>query len=151
MWHIGTGQRDKIFNKRRPKKPCKLGLGERGKTHNVLIRSCLVKNWGPSNPNLSSWEDYEISQHIIGTGHEWIICPVDAYHIKGYLKLWTNSAWSLQGWKRSRNPRSGMIAKKVLYHLTAIPYCFLRMIFDLNREYLYWIFVNSAYLKGIMS
>jgi len=90
-----------------------LRLGERGHTHNTLIRTKLVKDWKPSRKDLSAWEDYEITQHILKKGYKWLVVPAKAYHTKSWRNVWKNAVWSMENWKKI-NSRKSWFKKTVL-------------------------------------
>jgi len=84
-----------------------LKLGERGWTCNTLIRTHLVRDWKPSSLNLSAWEDYDLTQHILRKGYRWIRVPViGGYHYVSWRKLARNSIWSARGGVRFKSPRT---------------------------------------------
>jgi len=123
MWTLGVNRAwSKIYNiEKRPEKPFRLKAGERGKTHNTLIRTGLVEDWKPSIPDLSSWEDYEISQHILAKGYDWIVCPAPAYHVISPRKVWHSAIWKAEGWKKRFKPSPLTVSRKFLHHTLAIP------------------------------
>ena len=150
MWNVGLGRWNKIGEK--PSRPFKLKFGDRGMTHNTLIRTSLVQDWKPSRPNLSSWEDYEITQHILRKGYDWIVCPVDAYHVKSFIEKWKTVKWGIQGWKKIFKPSTFDLGKKLLYHIAGIPYMCLKL--SLTKDWWqipYWTYVNLAYANGVLS
>lgn len=102
----------------------KLHLKERGYTHNTLIRTKLVKDWKPSRADLSAWEDYEITQHVLSKGYKWLVVPVEAYHHKSWKKIWTNAAWSMENWKKINARKSWLI------HLIENVASIIRLLFD---------------------
>lgn len=149
MHNIGLGHWDQIGN--RPITPYRLELGDRGFTHNTLIRTDLVRDWKPSHPELSAWEDYEITQHILRKGYDWIVGPVDAYHLRGFGKKWGNIVWATRGWRDVTNPSSYTIIREFLRHLLGIPYmCFKVFIIGDSWQIPYWAFVNSAHVWGLL-
>lgn len=71
--------------------------GQRGYTHNTLMRTELLKDWQPSVKTLSAYEDYEITQHVLGKAHRWLWIPnVDAWHETSWVKRWTGPSWAMQ-------------------------------------------------------
>jgi len=74
-------------------------IGERWVgTHSGLIRTEAVRDWRPSRPDLSSWEDYDITQHILRKGYKVIRVPKYlGTHKKGWDKIVKNSMWNLVG------------------------------------------------------
>lgn len=79
--------------------PQELKIGERGCTHNTLIKTDLVKDWIPPS-NLSAWEDYSITQHILKKGYSWVVIPTKSYHTKSWNKIWKNIFWGIEGENR---------------------------------------------------
>jgi len=55
----------------------------RGYTFAVLIRRQEACDWNPP-PDLSAYEDFSLSQHIVGKGLLWIEVTQCVYHIKEY-------------------------------------------------------------------
>jgi len=97
-------------------------LGERGCTHNTLIRTALVKDWIPP-PNLSAWEDYSLTQHIFKKGYRWVVIPTKSYHTKTWKKIWKNIFWGIEGENRffpSRKHNLIRIIKMIARMLRAI-------------------------------
>lgn len=85
------------------KKINSLSIGERGFTHNTLIRTKLVRDWKPSRDDLSAFEDYELTQHILNKGFKWLIIPnFNAIHYKTWRGLWTSALWNMEGYKKIR-------------------------------------------------
>jgi hypothetical protein len=78
-----------------------LRFGQRGLTVNLLLHSETVKDWVPSRSDLSSWEDYDLTQHVLRKGKEWVETNAYCYH---YSTTWLNAAkrgiWSGEGVKR---------------------------------------------------
>ena len=148
---VGSGVWDKIFNGRKPKKAFKLKVGQRGKTSNVLIKTSLVKDWKPSFPQLSSWEDYELTQHILKKGYDFVVTPIDAYHLRSMLKVWTSMVWSMRGLKKVFVLSPKNIGKKIMYHLFGGCVHVMKMFFkgDVNEGF-YWFYVNLAKVKGLL-
>lgn len=74
-------------------------IGERWTgTHSGLIRTEAIKDWTPSSPNLSAWEDYDITQHILRKGYKVIKVPKYlGKHKKGWNKTANNIMWNLKG------------------------------------------------------
>lgn len=102
--------------------PQELKIGERGCTHNTLIRTALVKDWIPS-PNLSSWEDYSLTQHILNKGYSWVVIPTKSHHKKTWNKIWKNIFWGIEGENRffpSRKHSLIRIVKMMVRMLRAI-------------------------------
>ena len=78
--------------------PYELKPGERGKTHNVLIRTNIVRDWAPSRGDLSAFEDYEITQHILSKGYKWMLIPEFlGKHKKGWDHEKASARWGLEG------------------------------------------------------
>jgi len=73
-----------------------LKIGERGCTHNTLIRTELVKDWVPPQ-NLSAWEDYSLTQHILNKGYRWVVIPTKSHHTKSWKNIWKNIFWGIKG------------------------------------------------------
>lgn len=149
----GAGKWDTVLNALRPSNPSSLSLGERGKTHNVLIKTDLVKDWRPSRPDLSSWEDYEITQHILKKGVKWMVCPVDTFHLRSFKKILKNVGWNVHGWRKTINPEPKTVVNKLLYHMKSSFVHLIKIVIpDYERtRHFYQICVNLAYMWGLLS
>lgn len=79
----------------------RLRPGERGLTVNLLLRTETVKDWVPTRSDLSSWEDYDLTQHVLRKGKEWLETNAYCNH---YSTTWLNGVkrgvWSGEGLKR---------------------------------------------------
>ena len=99
------------------KKIKSLKIGERGFTHNTLIRTDLVRDWKPSRKDLSAFEDYELTQHILNKGFKWLIIPnFRALHYKTLLEVWTKAVWGIKNWKKIGNTKEIGNMKKLSTH-----------------------------------
>lgn len=109
MFYKGLGEKwDKAVNRSIPRIVKELSIGERGFTHNTLIKTCLVQDWKPSRKDLSALEDYEITQHILRQGSKWLIVPVNAYHLIDWEKIRRNVVWNMVNYKKIL-PGSGIV------------------------------------------
>lgn len=146
MWYVGLNKGwSEIYNRdRRPSAASKLKLGERGKTHNTLIRTELVRDWRPSIHDLSSWEDYAISQHVLKRNCDWIVCPADAYHFVSPRKIWNSSIWKIKGWKSLFRPNPLVLGRRYAYHMLGIPYHYFKFFSGQENpsELGYWLSNN---------
>jgi GT2 family glycosyltransferase len=89
---------DKAINDSNHRVLRKLHLGERGYTICTLIRKEVAWDWKP--PLLTTWEDYDLAQHILSKGYAWLRVPVEVIHTKSWGKLFRNIFWAVPGWKR---------------------------------------------------
>jgi len=128
--------------------PSELKKGERGFTHNVLIRTKCVTDWKPSRSDLSAFEDYEISQHILNKGYRWLRVPVESFHKLSWAKIWDNAIWAMQGWKKLY-PSSRALAAKVLRCVTIILFL-IATISAHPRANTVGIYQQSACLFGLL-
>lgn len=153
MWTIGVEKWRKIFNGRRPSRVQRLKKGDRGKTHNTLIKTELVKDWEPSQPDIQWFEDYEITKHVLAKGYDWLLIPVDAYHMESYIHLLKQSAGKIRGWKKVLKPTSKQVAKKTAYYLGGVPYHFMKFLFGQETipNLCYWVLNNFFLLWGILT
>jgi hypothetical protein len=78
-----------------------LKLGQRGFTHNTLIRTSLVKDWQPSSPKLEAYEDWELTQHILRKGYEWLVVPTSARHFISWRRIAQSAFWGSRSMKHS--------------------------------------------------
>jgi glycosyltransferase involved in cell wall biosynthesis len=125
-----------------------LKLGDRGFTHNTLIRTELVKDWRPSRPDLSAYEDYEITQHILKKGYRWIVAPTSAMHNHSWGKVAINSIWGMQGWKKSLKPSLAKKLKMVL-RLGISPFVILIRTKNLHL-FLFNIYAKAFSILGVV-
>lgn len=65
-------------------KPRILKLGERGFTHNTILKREAIQDWNP--PFIFSWEDWHLTQYILKRGGFWIRYPqaTISYHLKDH-------------------------------------------------------------------
>lgn len=141
----GLGEEwDKALNKS-GKKPRSLKPGERGFTHNTLIRTELVKDWDPP-PHLSAWEDYSLTQHILGKGYQWQTIPVKACHEKSWRGVWENAIWGVEG-RKNTFPSKRDSLKQILRRMIWI----IRVGLSLNTSWrvkAFRIYFNLAVIYG---
>ena len=78
--------------------PIILKFGQRGFTHNTLIKTESVKDWIPDK-DLSAWEDYDLTVHIMNKKLSWIRVSTDSYHCGSWRKIWKNASWGIKGRK----------------------------------------------------
>gem|GEM_PF-3418989 len=100
---IGYGRKldQLILSKALDEQVKELSVGERGGCCAVLIRTDSVRDWKPSRPDLSSLEDYEITQHILKKKLRWIrIRMPDTLHLQGWIKHLKNCMWYASGYKK---------------------------------------------------
>ena len=110
----GLGKKwDRALNEPSKKSIC-LKLGERGFTHNTLIRTELVRDWIPPL-NLSAWEDYSLTQHILSKGYQWKTVPTKSNHEKTWRGVWKNAIWSVKG-RKNIFPSKLDSLKQILRH-----------------------------------
>ena len=102
---INSTQKNDIEERRKPDSV--------GHTHNTLIKTELVKNWLPSRDDLNAFEDYEITQHIIGQEYRWLVIPTESAHYWSWSKLAKNAIWANKWWKRVFSPTRKQILKRI--------------------------------------
>ena len=74
-----------INNYRKHVGDTEIQLGGRGCTVCTLMRTDVVKDWKPSRDDLSAFEDYELTQHVIKKGYRWLDVDSDALHLSWTL------------------------------------------------------------------
>lgn len=97
--------------------PRSLKLGERGFTHNTLMKTDLVKDWMPPE-DLSAWEDYDLTRHILKKGYSWMKVSTESGHRGSWKRSWRNSQWGIAGRKRyypSRRDSFVQIFRKAIW------------------------------------
>jgi glycosyltransferase involved in cell wall biosynthesis len=125
-----------------------LKLGQRGFTHNTIIRTDLVKDWIPSRKDLSSYEDFEISRHVMEKGFKWLIVPTKSCHLVSWFKVWKNSIWAMHGWKKI-NPSGRLLMEEVFKRTFYVLRCLITL--PINPRYkMYAIFQNVACIWGLI-
>ena len=112
---------DKALKKDR-EAPRVLKLGERGFTHNTLIKTELVKDWIPPE-DLSSWEDYDLTAHILKNGCSWVKVSTSSRHRNSWKKAWKNAQWGIAGRKRyfpTRTDSVKQISRKLIWIIRVV-------------------------------
>ena len=107
---------DEAVNKyRRHRKYLK--RGERGYTHNVIFRTEVVKDWRPSHKELSVYEDYELTQHVLKKGYLWLDTPAKSIHHVSWTHVGRNARWAGRDWLKVCRPAPAEVliscAKKI--------------------------------------
>jgi glycosyltransferase involved in cell wall biosynthesis len=137
---------DNALNKSK-KRVYELHLGQRGFLHNTLIKTELVRDWNPPL-DLSAFEDYHLTQHVLKKGYRWIVVPTDSYHRKTWKQVWGNAIWAMEGW-RKLNPSPISQLVKIILYLVSIVKQFL--LFPLNPgKSIYSIYLNIACIYGLL-
>lgn len=112
----GLGEEwDKALNKSN-KKIRFLKLGERGFTHNTLIKTELVKDWDPPS-DISAWEDYLLTQHILKKGYKWIIIPTQSKHEKTWNGIRKKAIWGIKGRKKIFPSKKDSLKQLIKYSI----------------------------------
>lgn len=144
---LGTSW-DKAVNQqiRRIRQVTELCRGERGYTHNTLLRTALVRDWRPSRNDLEAYEDYEITQHILSKGFRWLVVPnVDAWHEKTWQRVWHNAIWAVEHQAKIFSTRK--ILCQFLRTVFQIPHILLAPNFN-SRVKIYSIYRRFGRLLG---
>jgi FkbM family methyltransferase len=95
---------DDKLNKVQLSEPKFLKKGERAWTWDVYCRTDIFKDWRPSRPDLTSWEDFEIGNHVLGKNYQWISVPIlNGYHNWSWKKIEKNALWSAEGFKQTHS------------------------------------------------
>ncbi|MDH5439027.1 MAG: glycosyltransferase, partial [Candidatus Bathyarchaeota archaeon] len=139
---------DKAVNEqiRRIRQVTELRRGERGYTHNTLLRTDLVRDWRPSRDDLEAYEDYEITQHILSKGFRWLVVPnVDAWHEKTWMRVWHNVIWGVEHQAKITSTRK--ILWQFLRTVFQIPHVLLARNFN-SRVKVYSIYRKLALVWG---
>jgi len=155
---VGLGKKwdDELNAFRWSKGTRELKIGERGTTVNTLIRTDLVKDWKPSRPDLSAWEDYEITQHILKKGYKWLEVNAHATHYGWtWMILPGKTCWHAEGQKKIIPP-GRLYPPRYVFHAMLTPpiyfiKAFLRMAahaihYKRNLNFNYCGFRLAAYL-----
>jgi len=132
-----------------------INIGERGFTHNTLIRTVLVRDWKPSRSDLSAFEDYELTQHVLEKGFKWLIIPnFRALHYKTWRELWTGTVWAIKGWKKIGNEKKIGNLRKLTTHPARWIFRTVLLIFSPNismKVKLYHVYYRIACIYGMFS
>jgi hypothetical protein len=145
------------FRKHNVTKYRTLKLGQRGFTTCTLIKTSLVKDWVPSTKDLSSYEDYEITQHILNKGHKWLSIPTDSLHKTDWKHISKSAVWGSEGWLKVCNPSKKeiliFILKKILAPFKFITYEYNMpiFVFQLYQNLYSIIGVIQELLKGVLN
>jgi len=147
-----------VFDERfRRLKSFNLKLGQRGYTVATLIKTDLVRDWKPSRKDLTSFEDYELTQHVLKKGYAWTRIPAEGFHdSRSAIKLWRQSVWAIEGEKKATRLTGYKLAKNTIRSLWGIAYNFGRLFyyFLYRRKNIYQIqyslFISTANLFGWM-
>lgn len=81
-------------------------LGDRATClNNSLFRTDAVRGWKPSLENLSSWEDYDITQFVLKNGYKWIQIKSETIHYITWMQCIKAQLWSMEGYKKFHAPK----------------------------------------------
>jgi len=69
--------------------------GERGFTNATLVRRCLLD--GLDLSNVDTWEDWVITQRVLGSGYRWIVVRPFVDHIHEREDLAMKEGWNAAG------------------------------------------------------
>jgi glycosyltransferase involved in cell wall biosynthesis len=144
---------DKRFNELRP---FKLQPGQRGYTVCTLLRTDLVKDWKPSRNDLSACEDYELTQHILRKGYDWVRVPADALHdSRSVIKLWRHAIWAIGGLKKVTYVSARQRVRNVYRCIGILVVNLMKLLGHLCRrrkvnQTQYWLVIYVANLLGWM-
>jgi len=115
----------------------------RGYTFAILIKKSLANDWIPL-PNLSAYEDYSLSQHILRKGFYWVEIEPCVRHLKELKvgsqteRLFKQGLWE------------GSNARKVLPLLLALVNAILRLLFGIrSRDFLRRLGYVIGLLTGV--
>lgn len=91
--------------------------GERGSTGCTMFLTEAVRGWIPSVPDLSAFEDYEISQYVLKCGYRWIVLHAkgaECWHELTWKHVRDNAVWGSHGWKKSLCPTRFRIVREIV-------------------------------------
>jgi len=96
---------DDALNKNQLSEPKMLQKCERSfGLWNTLYRTQVFRDWKPSRPDLTSWEDYELGNHIMKKGYQWITIPIlNGFHNWTWDKVEKAALWSAEGFKQTHS------------------------------------------------
>jgi|GEM_PF-3550107 len=124
-------------------------LGQGGNASILLMKAEAVRDWEPSRPDLSAYEDYELAQHVLKKGYHWVGVPVDAKHVRSWKKTAKSATWGAQGWKKSLRPTLSQRLKRVLTFAIA-PFVMLKNFRDV-RLFMYQCWVSFFVIVGLVT
>jgi FkbM family methyltransferase len=101
----GMDNLDQYLNRLQLSEPKMLKKGERSfGLWNTYCRTKVFQDWKPSRPDLTSWEDYELGNHVLGKNFEWITVPIlNGYHNWDWDKVDRSALWSADGFKQTHS------------------------------------------------
>lgn len=79
---------------------------ERFNTNNCIIKTETVRDWVPSYPELSCFEDYEIGKHVMNKGYSVIFVPSDTIHNKDWKSVKKSCIWNGSTWIKVYRPNA---------------------------------------------
>jgi len=149
---LGNAWDDNIF-RHSARTSGKLRPNQRGYTWNTLMRKSAIEDWSPPYPDLSSWEDYWMSQYVLNKGYDWLLVPVRATHHRTWNKVLTNGIWCGRGLKRKNaheNSDSAIDLAKLCSKLSIAPLIVLVKTRS-PRLSIYTGIQNAAVICGLVS
>jgi len=150
----GFGERwDRDLNKIRQSAGIQdLKLGERGTTVCCLVRTDLVKDWKPIPADLSAFEDYSLTQHVLRKGFRWLIVPTPSVlHLTwNWLVVPSKCFWCGDGIKKTHAPRDRIrLLKRYVLSLVYFFRIFLKRKISF-RGLVYAVYSNLWMILGIV-
>lgn len=93
--------------------------GDRGTTVCTLMKTSIMKDWAPSRPDISAWEDYELTQHVLKKKYRWLQIQAPVLHPSWNLsRIPKQELWNAHGVKKV-NPIGKFYPPKYMLRLCA--------------------------------
>ena len=94
-----------------------LKFGDRGGPDCTLFLTEAIKGWKPSRPDLSAYEDYEMTQYVLQKGYRWVVLSpreIEVYHICDWNKVARNAMWGAEGWKKTHDSTPFSLLREII-------------------------------------
>jgi glycosyltransferase involved in cell wall biosynthesis len=138
-------------------------ITDRGYTHNTILMTEIVRDFHPP-PIIHSWEDFLMTQHIIGKGYRWLETDqAQVIHYRDFGKSYLNALWKYvlrAKWDAAGNRLvhlySSSFGRQIAYLLSnsakSILHCLITSIVIMDpRLLLFRVLGQFGYLRGFLS
>jgi len=116
----------------------------RGYTFFFCVKRELIKSWNPP-PDLSAYEDYHLSQHILSKGYLWVeFSSPCVIHMKDMRYRGLHRYFKQGLWEGSNVMRAGISLKYVILHIIG------RLIGAMHKRNLNQFLTYIGYIVGLL-